>query len=200
MQILDMKPKAAPGRPRDERIDDTVLREAVRELSLSGFRNFNITSISQRAKVAKATIYLRWPDRNDLILDALKSTGRSLKKPNTGSFKGDLREIVRQWANIYRDPELMRIFARIESERHDFPDMVEVYQDEIAKPANRVLEGLLKDAQRSGQVRVGVSHVAAARCIVGGLNLQSRFSMHKITQDFEEQITELMYAAVASKP
>lgn len=194
-----MTTKAAPGRPRNNRLDETILREAVRELSIGGIRNFSIVSIARRAKVAKATIYLRWSDRNMLILDALKSTGRSLGKPQTGTLKGDLRILVNQWATIHRDPELTSIFGRIFSEGDAFPEIVQVYRQQMVLPANLVVETVIREAQRRGEVRSDADAKVAARCLVGALVLESRFNHSHISADFEHQLVEILYVGLRSQ-
>lgn len=197
-KMLEAKVKALPGRPRDLRLDELILTEAVRELSINGLRHFSILSIARRAKIAKATVYLRWPDRNRLILEALKTTGQTLHKPNTGSLKGDLRELVHQWTQIFNDEQIANVISRVSGERAEFTPLVKSYREQIAVPANKMVEDVLRNGIKQGWIRRDVNTTVAARSIVGALQLQGAFSRSKITPQFERDLVEMMYAALSA--
>jgi len=82
------------GRPRNPDIEGVVL-SAVRELLVEqGMAGCTIAAVAQRAGVGKGTIYLRWPDRESLIVDALMERLIDLAPPDTGSVRGDLVEVL----------------------------------------------------------------------------------------------------------
>ena len=190
--------KATPGRPRDDRIDHVVLRETLHELRISGLTNLNITNIAKRAGVAKATVYLRWPERKQLILDALLSTKTRVPRPDTGDLRGDLRLTIRRWADIYRDPDLAYIFDRLAAERADFSEIADAYAKHASLPANRIIEEVLIAGKERGEVRPDVNTKTAARALVGALMVQTRLE-HRITPHFEKSLLDFMLGAVQSE-
>ena len=57
-----------PGRPRSER---AIIDAALSVFAESGTEGLCIEEVAARAGVGKATIYRRWPDKEDLLLDAI---------------------------------------------------------------------------------------------------------------------------------
>jgi AcrR family transcriptional regulator len=192
-------PKRSPGRPRDASYDALILGEVLHELSVHGFRRFSVQRVADRAGVAKATVTLRWPDRDKLILDGLGLMSTTMSEPDTGTLRGDLRHTVHEWAELYRSEELMRLFGQLQAEQNDNPIFFESFQSGYARPANGIAVQVIENARRRGEVRAGVDPVAAARCLVGSLYLHAIMD-RTITPAFEEQIVDLVVCAVERPP
>lgn len=63
--------KSAPGRPRDARTTETILKAALELGVESGFDGLTVEGVAARAGVGKATIYRRWSDVWSIIADAV---------------------------------------------------------------------------------------------------------------------------------
>lgn len=194
----DTDGRRAPGRPRDPSYDARILREVLKEIAQNGFRQFSVQRVADRAGVAKTTVRLRWPKRDELILAGLGTTSASVSKPETGSLRGDITEVVHQYAEVYRDEELMRLYAHLQAEQNDNPIFFEQFQESIARPANQIVLDVIVDAQERGEARTDAAPLAVARCLVGSLYLQSIANRTDISVDFEAQIVELLCAALAA--
>jgi AcrR family transcriptional regulator len=69
-----------------------VLASVLEELIESGYAGLTIERVAARAGVHKATVYRRWPDKEDLVADALLAqTGQTVPMPDTGCVRDDLR-------------------------------------------------------------------------------------------------------------
>ncbi|MBS1678384.1 MAG: TetR/AcrR family transcriptional regulator [Actinobacteria bacterium] len=196
----DAEPRRAPGRPRDPSYDARILHEVLQEIASNGFRRFSVQRVADRAGVAKATVRLRWPKRNDLILAGLGTTSASVSRPRTGSLRGDLAAVVHQYAEVYRNEELMRLYAHLQAEQNDDPVFFEQFQASVARPANEIVLEVIADAQQRGDARADADPLAAARCLVGSLYLQSIAERTNISAEFEAQVVDLMYLALAAEP
>ena len=62
-----------PGRPSDETLTPQILRAALEELAANGFEAMSLEQVARRAGTAKTSLYRRWPSRDDLIVDALRT-------------------------------------------------------------------------------------------------------------------------------
>jgi AcrR family transcriptional regulator len=89
-------PRTAPaasrrGRPRRAATDAAILRATVDLLAEEGVQGTTLTAVAERAGVARATIYRRWPTRSALIGAAARAgvTGRAL--PLSGNLESDIR-------------------------------------------------------------------------------------------------------------
>jgi AcrR family transcriptional regulator len=83
-----------PGRPRDARATPAILQATLVVLGEEGFAGFSVDKVAAHAGVGKATIYRRWPSKEELLLDAFGAVVQSLPEPDTGSLRGDLLEFV----------------------------------------------------------------------------------------------------------
>ncbi|HEY4851574.1 MAG TPA: helix-turn-helix domain-containing protein, partial [Streptosporangiaceae bacterium] len=70
-----------PGRPRSEQADRAIIEAALSLFAESGPDGLCIEQVAARAGVGKATIYRRWPGKEDLLLDALAALKTPLPEP-----------------------------------------------------------------------------------------------------------------------
>ena len=74
---------AAPGRPRNPEVDRRIADAAMEVFGELGWEGFTVEGVAKRAGVGKASIYLRWPTKEALLVDAVES--RVLKVSNVRS-------------------------------------------------------------------------------------------------------------------
>ena len=76
---------AAAGR------DVAICDAAIALLLEVGYDRMSMDAVAARARASKATIYRRWPGKQELVLDAVRARGPGLVVPeDTGSLRGDL--------------------------------------------------------------------------------------------------------------
>ena len=74
---------------------DVVLREAALALLAEvGYDRLTMDAVAARARAAKTTIYRRWRDKAELVVDALNSLKGVPEIPDTGSLQQDLRVLA----------------------------------------------------------------------------------------------------------
>lgn len=84
----------SPGRPRDGRIDEAVLR-ATRELLLEvGWAGISLTSVADRAGTTRPAISRRWPSLAHLVHEAAFPADLTTRLPRTGAPEQDVRTLV----------------------------------------------------------------------------------------------------------
>ena len=82
-----------------------MLAATLAELAAHGYSGLSLESVAARAQVHKTTVYRRWPTREKLVLDAmLEQAAQTVAVPDTGSLRGDLRELARRSAAIQTSP------------------------------------------------------------------------------------------------
>jgi AcrR family transcriptional regulator len=78
----------------------TDRREAICEavfelLGEVGYDRMSMDAVAARAHASKATIYRAWPNKPELVMDAITHRfGGELVAPDTGSLRGDLYELM----------------------------------------------------------------------------------------------------------
>ena len=81
------------GRPRDPETDERITAAAAELLLLRGFDRTTVDDVAARAGVGKATVYRRWPSKEDLAVAAMESLySTEMPEPDTGSIRTDLAQ------------------------------------------------------------------------------------------------------------
>ena len=80
-----------PGRPRDPETDRAILRAAVDVMTELGLKGTTVSAVAERAGVARATVYLRWPTREKLLGAMVRAAGGGEPYPLTGDLAADIK-------------------------------------------------------------------------------------------------------------
>lgn len=92
------------GRPRDPAVDRRILDAAVATFAEMGWSGFSVESVARRARVGKASVYLRWEHREDLLTEAVASAFVPIGAIDTGSLRDDLAALARTLLALYAGP------------------------------------------------------------------------------------------------
>ncbi len=86
---------AGVGRPRDPRIDDSVLQATAELLEEVGYLRLTVGAIAERAGTNKPAIYRRWPTKAHLVHEAVfPLDDRAELIPAGGDLRSDIRALV----------------------------------------------------------------------------------------------------------
>ncbi len=84
----------SPGRPRDARIDEAVLRAAGELLVEVGYAALTLTAIAERAGTTRPALNRRWPSLAHLVHEAAFPDVLTAPLAHTGSPSEDVRALV----------------------------------------------------------------------------------------------------------
>ena len=164
----DTRGRRSRGRPRAQDVDGRILEAAVAELADSGFAAFSPLAVAARAGVAKGTVYLRWPTREALALDAVASVSAGIEDPDTGALRTDLLALADQFDAVFARPGL-KLLLRFALEAESHPELYRRYQDEVAAQRNAVVDHAVDRARRRGELREDVEPHMVTSALVGAL-------------------------------
>ncbi|WP_253209086.1 TetR/AcrR family transcriptional regulator [Streptomyces niphimycinicus] len=128
------------------------LYEAVVELlGEVGYDGLTMDAVATRTHSSKATLYRQWNGKPQLVATALRHTKPVLLEGvDTGTLRGDLREIVRCSESAReRDAALMRGLAHAS---HDNPDLHEALRELLIYPEIDAFNALLRRAVDRGEI------------------------------------------------
>lgn len=109
--------------PRVTRTHKVVLQAALEVLSQAGYGAFTVDAVASQSGVARSTIYRHWPDKMDLIKDAMTSLNVQIEEDGkledstpTKRVEALLNDLTKLMANsIFSDC----LLAIIEASEHD---------------------------------------------------------------------------------
>lgn len=82
------------GRPRRPETDAAILHATIELLRETGYGGLSIEGVAARARVTRPTIYRRWPDKVQLVIDALTKAVPAAPAPDTGDTRTDLHHLA----------------------------------------------------------------------------------------------------------
>jgi AcrR family transcriptional regulator len=94
------------GRPRDPKTDERIIGAAAELLRMRGFERMTVDDVAAEAGVGKATVYRRWPSKDDLAVAAMERLYTvEIPDVDTGSLRGDVTESYRSVLMFVGTPE-----------------------------------------------------------------------------------------------
>ncbi len=94
------------GRPRDPETDGRITTAAAELMLERGFDRTTVDDVAARAGVGKATVYRRWPSKEDLAVAAMETLyATEFPEPDTGSIETDLAASYRAALTFVNTPQ-----------------------------------------------------------------------------------------------
>jgi AcrR family transcriptional regulator len=182
-----------PGRPRSERADRAIIEATLSLLAESGAAGLCIEKVAARAGVGKATIYRRWPGKEDLLLDAIACLKTPLPEPRGRSVRDDLLALVTAMCEQFADPCHMREFALLLGEGAAYPRLMTRYTETVIEPRREVIRAVLRRGMATGELRADTDVEAALFMLIGSVLARNRYGDEPVEAGYAARvITELM--------
>ncbi|MDP9845325.1 TetR/AcrR family transcriptional regulator [Streptosporangium lutulentum] len=169
MTTTDETQTARPaGRPRSARAEKAIIEATLDLIGENvGIAELSIEAIAARAGVGKTTIYRRWSNKEDLLVDALATLKAPLPPLQGGSVREDLVtyvEVFHRDACDARKRCVMNI-AMNEAERH--PRLVERIRQATIEPRRAAITALLRRGMTGGELRADLDPSIAMATLIG---------------------------------
>ena len=155
------------GRPRDQRIDDAVLRATAELLAVTGYAELSVDAIARRAGTSKPAIYRRWPGKAHLVHEAVFPVGGTTALPDTGSLAGDVREMVRRTTVVLTTPAARAALPGLVAEMAGDLTLHAALLERFGDTLSRGLSERLGEAVRRGEARADVDAADVVEAVAG---------------------------------
>ncbi|MCX2181774.1 TetR/AcrR family transcriptional regulator [Streptomyces sp. SKN60] len=144
--------RSRTGRPRSVEADTAILEATRAALVELGWSKLSMGDVATRAGVAKTTLYRRWANKNELVVDAVAVLFDELELPDLGSLRADIENVVLQFAALLERPETKTALMAVVAESTRDEPLRERIRDSIVDRQKRlVLEGRQR-AQERGEL------------------------------------------------
>jgi AcrR family transcriptional regulator len=187
------------GRPRSEQADRAIINAALDLFAESGAEGLCIEKVAARAGVGKATIYRRWPGKEDLLLVALTALNAPLPEPKGESVRDDLAALVDATRTEAVDPRKVRQVALLLGEGARYPRLIERYVDEVVEPRRDVFRTVLRRGVATGELRDGTNIEAAVDMLTGAVLARSRMSQDRVDRGYARRVVDELLTGMASR-
>jgi AcrR family transcriptional regulator len=195
MPAAEVKTGAAPGprrpgRPRSERAERAIIDAALSVFAESGPEGLCIEQVAARAGVGKATIYRRWPGKEDLLLDAIGTLQAPLPQPPGLSVREDLVMVLSAMRDSIADPRRAREFALLLGEGAKYPRLMARYVETMLEPRREVIRSVLRRGVASGELRAGTDVEAALFMLTGAVIARGKYDPGSMPPGYVERVVD----------
>jgi AcrR family transcriptional regulator len=179
-----------PGRPRSERAERAIIDAALSVFAESGTEGLCIEKVAARAGVGKATIYRRWPGKEDLLLDAIGALQAPLPELAGRSVREDLVAVLGAMRDAVADPRRAREFALLLGEGAKYPRLMARYVETMLEPRREVVRSVLRRGVASGELRAGTDVEVAMFMLTGAVLARGKYDPSSMPPGYVERVVD----------
>jgi AcrR family transcriptional regulator len=179
-----------PGRPRSERADRAIIDAALSLFAEFGPEGLCIEQVAAKAGVGKATIYRRWPGKEDLLLDAIAAFQAPLPEPAGQSVREDLVTLLGAVSEAYADPRRAREFALLLGEGAKYPRLMARYVETVLEPRREVIRSVLRRGVATGELRASVDIEAALFMLTGAVLARGKHEPGSMPPGYVQRVVD----------
>ena len=188
-----------PGRPRSEQADQAIIDAALSLFAESGPEGLCIERVAARAGVGKATIYRRWPGKEDLLLDAIAALKTPLPEPAGRSAREDLVALLLAMCEETADPRRARQFALLLGEGAKYPRLMARYVETVLEPRREVIRAVLRHGIATGELRPDLDVDTALFMLTGAVVARRGREQSAIPPDYPERVVDELLRGLAAR-
>ena len=149
---------------------EQIIKAALQVFGECGLANARLQDIAERAGVSKGTIYLYFPNKEELFREMIRQTAvaaiaRAEAAIVPGTPRNQLVAFMRGYWAFVRSPVFITIYRLVLGELHQFPDLAKFYADEVVARGLRLIGGMIRRGIDAGEFR-DIDPTAAARMLV----------------------------------
>jgi AcrR family transcriptional regulator len=157
-------------RRRPEHRPQQIIEAALEVFGECGLANARLQDIADRAGVSKGTIYLYFPNKEELFREMIRHTAVAAiewgeKTVGQGTPTEQLCSAMRGYWKFVRSPVFSTIYRLVLGELHQFPDLAKFYADEVVARGLKLLSGIIRQGVDTGEFRE-IDPMIAARMLV----------------------------------
>jgi AcrR family transcriptional regulator len=141
------------GRPRDPRIDESILRATAELLVSIGYSNLTMSAVAERAGTTKTALYRRWSSKAELVHEAVfpATAASGFSVPDAG-VAADVRAMVEATRDVFNSPVLRAALPGLVADVAADPELSARVNSRFADLITAV-RGRLEKAAARGEVR-----------------------------------------------
>jgi AcrR family transcriptional regulator len=190
------------GRPRSAAADTAIIEAVLRMIEDgASIGELSMERIAREAGVGKATVYRRWPGKNALMLDVMRSLDAPSPPPAGVSVRDDLvalLEFLRRRGLAKRNSAVLRtVVSHVQSQ----PDLWAEYHRTVVRARHQALLTVLRRGMANGEIRTDHDIETVADLFVGPM--LARALLHEwreLPVGLAEDIVDMVLEGVRPRP
>ncbi len=191
------------GRPRDPVIEEAIIESTRMLLATKGYSSMTISDIVADAGVTRPTLYRRWSNKYDLVVEALQY---GLRKQREAYPPLDLDgltpreamvEAVRRIDPRFHNPRAMTLHGNFMAEAEREPGLLAQMRQQANQPRCQELAEVLIELQQRGAVRGDMDVDMIASLSFGSYFADFNRYGREVPADFAERVVATLWPVIA---
>jgi AcrR family transcriptional regulator len=188
-----------PGRPRSERAEQAILDATLEAIAERGVDGVGCEDVAARAGVGKATLYRRWPGKEDLLIAAFASLKSPLPEPRGESVREDLIAMLGVMADDADDPRYARQFALLHDEGQRYPRLVKRYKEQVVEPRRELIRSVLRRGVATGELRADTDVEIAMLALTGAVMARGKHDPAPAEPCFATRVVDELLRGIGAR-
>ena len=188
-----------PGRPRSEQAEQAIIEATLDLFAEQGFEGVCVEAVAARAGVGKATIYRRWPNKEELLLAALGSLKSPFPEPNGESVREDLLAMVKVMCADKSDPRKARRYALLLGEGQKYPRLMARYKETVVQPRRDAMRAVIRRGIQAGELRPDTDVEIAMLTLTGVIMAHEKSPDAALDDDFATRLVDGLLLGLSAR-
>lgn len=160
------------GRPRSSEVHTRILDSTLALLGEMSVDKVSIEMIAQRAGVGKSSIYRRWSNKEELIIDALERLKPDMGMPGEGQLQEVMYGLAHSFASNLNNPLGKQMLSLLISTLAGHSQIAESYWEKISLPKTQEIVQMIGSFRNQESFREDADLETAAELMVGYIMFQ----------------------------
>ncbi len=188
-----------PGRPRSEQAEQAIIEATLDLFAEQGFEGVCVELVAARAGVGKATIYRRWPNKEELLLAAFGSLKSPFPEPKGVSVRDDLLAMVQVMCADKADPRRSRRYALLLGEGEKYPRLMARYKETVVQPRRDAMRAVIRRGIGTGELRPDTDVEIAMLTLTGAIMAQDQSVSGTLDSEFATRLVDGLLRGLSAR-
>jgi AcrR family transcriptional regulator len=188
-----------PGRPRSEQAEQAIIEATLDLFAEQGFEGVCVEAVAARAGVGKATIYRRWPNKEELLLAAFGSLKSPFPEPKGVSVRDDLLAMVEVMCADKADPRKARRYALLLGEGEKYPRLMARFKETVVEPRREAMRAVIRRGVQIGELRPDTDIEIAMLTLTGVIMAHEKTTDGTFDGDFAARLVDGLLLGLSAR-
>jgi len=188
-----------PGRPRSEQAERAIIEATLDLFAEQGFEGVCVEAVAARAGVGKATIYRRWPNKEELLLAAFGSLKSPFPEAKGVSVRDDLLAMVEVMCADKADPRKARRYALLLGEGEKYPRLMARYKETVVEPRREAMRAVIRRGIQTGELRPDTDVEIAMLTLTGVIMAHEKTPDREFDGDFAARLVDGLLLGLSAR-
>lgn len=182
------------GRPRDPAMDDAILEAALVELAERGYEGMTVADVARRAGVSKPTIYRRWADKAQLVVEAIVRRMPAAALADTGSVTADLMAYAGNLVATFTRTPAGKVLPGLVAAMAANRQLADTYRELLIHPLRRHMREAVERGIARGELRPDTDVELTLDVIAGPVYTRLLITGQPLEPTYSRSAVELVLA------